>query len=404
MKASASWTLTVTVAIQALASAAVLAVPVLAPVMGPVYGMGAEVLGAYVSVLYVGAMAGSLMAGNWVARMGAIRASQWALVLCAAGLLASMSGSVPLAVAGAILIGPGYGPITPASSHLLVKTTPAHRMSLVFSIKQTGVPLGGVLAGVMAPWLEVMAGWRGALLGLGLACLACAAIAQPLRAGLDTDRGASRQGGSGGVRAPIRLIFAHRSLSLLALASLTFSALQLSVTAYMVTYLNTSLGYSLVQAGLMLSIAQVAGVVGRVVWGWCADRMGSAVMMLVVLAAVMTGAAWALALLPAGSGQGVLGIVLLVLGSAAIGWTGVYLAEVARQAPPGQAGLATGGTLTCTFLGVVLGPPLFGLAVTLTGSYRVAYLLIAVPALLSGVLLFMQRRHFRLPAARPGRR
>ncbi|WP_417276298.1 hypothetical protein [Castellaniella sp.] len=43
---------------------------------------------------------------------------------------------------GALLIGLGYGPITPA-----------HRMSFVFSIKQTGVPLGGVLAGLVVPGL-----------------------------------------------------------------------------------------------------------------------------------------------------------------------------------------------------------------------------------------------------------
>ncbi len=404
MRASASWTLAITLAIQSLVSAAVLIVPVLATVIGPVYGVSAEWLGAYVALVYCGAMVGSLLAGDWIARLGAIRASQLGMLLCAVGLLLSLAGWLPLMIAGAALIGIGYGPITPASSHLLVKTAPAHRMSLVFSIKQTGVPLGGVLAGLLAPWLEAWLGWRGALAGFALATLACIALAQGLRRDLDVDRQPLRRSGGGKLREPLRLILSQRSLALLAWVSLTFSAVQLSVSAYTVTYLHDNLGYTLVMAGLMMSIAQGAGVIGRIVWGWIADRLGSAVTALIALAVAMAGSSWALAVLPAGSHPWLLGGVLFALGAAAIGWNGVYLAEVARQAPPGQAGLATGGTLTCTFLGVVLGPPLFGLVVSLSGSYRIAFFLIVLPALLSALLLYWQRGQFRLARRPPVRR
>ena len=49
-------------------------------------------------------------------------------------------------------------------------------------------------------------------------------------------------------------------------------------------------------------------------------------------------------------------------GATAIGWNGVQLAEVARHAPPGEAGAMTGATGFVTFSGVVVGPPLFALA------------------------------------------
>src|SRR3546814_20024698 len=89
-------------------------------------------------------MASSLLAGGFVRRFGAIRASQIGLLLCAAGVAISVLPS-PISMAiGAVLIGLGYGPITPASSHLLARSTPAHRLSFVFSVTQTGVPLGVV--------------------------------------------------------------------------------------------------------------------------------------------------------------------------------------------------------------------------------------------------------------------
>src|SRR5690606_15909389 len=104
----------------------------------------------------------------------AIRASQAGLLLCAAGVSLCTVESLFTMGLGALLIGLGYGPITPASSHLLARTTPAHRMSFVFSIKQTGVPLGGALAGIVVPNLAALAGWQWAFLAVALASALCA--------------------------------------------------------------------------------------------------------------------------------------------------------------------------------------------------------------------------------------
>ncbi|MFM8574615.1 MAG: MFS transporter, partial [Limnohabitans sp.] len=84
--------------------------------------------------------------------------------------------------------------------------------------------------------------------------------------------------------------------------------------------------------------------------------------------------------------------ILVVFGASAIGWNGVYLAEVARRAPAGQASLATGGTLAFTFLGVVIGPPVFGLLATLCGTYRAGFIALMAVASLCGLLLFRLRR------------
>ena len=54
-------------------------------------------------------------------------------------------------------------------------------MSLVFSIKQTGVPLGAGLAGAIVPGLQILAGWQAALLAVAAANLVCAIVSQPLR-------------------------------------------------------------------------------------------------------------------------------------------------------------------------------------------------------------------------------
>jgi MFS family permease len=384
--------LAVTLSIQAMVSMALLTLPVMAPVVGNALGVSSVYVGIYIALVYAGAMLASLSAGAAVARYGAIRVSQAGLLLCALGLALCAVNSVPVIALGAVLIGMGYGPVTPASSHLLARTTPAKSMSLVFSLKQTGVPLGGVLAGAVVPGLLLVTGWQGALLVVALLCLVCAVMAQPLRHDLDSDRDAQRPLLLGNLAQPIRLVLSHRALTMLAACSFFFSATQLSLVTYLVTYLYDSLAYGLVAAGFALSVSQFAGIGGRVFWGYVADRYLGARRMLAVLAGLMALSCVATAFLSSAMPTFLLLGILALFGASAIGWNGVYLAEVARQAPKGQASLATGGTLAVTFLGVVLGPPVFGALSGLFGSYRAGYAALAVPTLVCCVMLARQNK------------
>jgi predicted MFS family arabinose efflux permease len=347
--------------------------------MAQVLGVSPSLVGVFVAAVYVGAIVASTLAGPLVLRFGSLRVSQWGLLGCAAGMaLLAAKPSIPTALVGAVLTGLGYGPITPASSHVLARTTPANRVSLVFSVKQTGVPLGGVMAGAFVPPLVVWGGVNAALWTVSLACLACALIAQPLRAELDADRDPSQPVRAANLAAPIALVARHPQLAPLSAYSFVFSAMQMCLSAYLVTYLNTAVGYTLIAAGAALSIAQVGGVVGRVLWGWMADRWLGAGRMLALLAGLMAVCAAGVAALQAGMPRALVLALMMVFGASATGWNGVYLAEVARRAPVGQAGIATGGSLAITFLGVVLGPVVFGALAGAAGSYRAGYIALAL--------------------------
>jgi len=384
--------LLITLVIQAMVAMALLTLPVMAPVVGQALAVSPALVGVYVAVTYAGAMAASLMGGDLVRRIGAIRVSQWGLVLCACGLLLCAVPWLPVMALGAVLIGLGYGPITPASSHVLARTTPMHRMSLVFSIKQTGVPVGSMLAGAIVPPLLLDWSWQASLGAVALVCLLCAVLAQPLRRAMDADRNATHPVHLGSLVRPIRLVLAHRSLRTMALCSFMLSMVQLSLTTYLVTYLNQELAIGLVAAGLALSVAQMGGIGGRIVWGYVADRGLGASRTLMLLAALMVISALATASITRETPQTGLLLILLVFGASAIGWNGVYLAEVARRAPEGMASVATGGTLAFTFLGVVIGPPLFGLLATVFGTYRAGFLALMGVSCVCGLLLYRLRR------------
>jgi len=397
---SAWWSLTVTTAIQAMVSMALLTLPAMAPAVARALAVPSTLVGAYVALCYFAAMLSSLVGGTLVRRLGAIRVSQLGLGLCAVGLALCALPWLPAVALGALCIGAGYGPITPASSHLLALTTPAHRMSLVFSIKQTGVPAGGMLAGALVPGLSLWLGWQGTLLAVAGVCALCAALAQPLRAALDADRQPAQPLALQALFKPIGMVLGHPSLRALAACSFLFSAVQVSTTAYMVTYLNESLGMTLLAAGAALSVSQLAGVVGRIAWGAVADRgLGPRNTLMLLATLMMVGSVLTALLQPQWPTLLIWAIVAL-LGASAIGWNGVYLATVARQAPPGQAGVATGGTLLFTFMGVVCGSPAFGALAGASGSYRIAFAALALPAALAlGLLVWRAAQARREPAA-----
>lgn len=379
--------LTVTLAIQAMVSMAMLTVPAIAPAFADRLGLPVSLLGVYVALLYIGAMTASLLSGPMVRRYGAIRVSQAGLILCSLGLGLVMLPVTPLVILGALLIGLGYGPITPASSHLLARNTPAHRAGLVFSIKQTGVPLGGILAGVVAPSLALGSGIEAAIAAVIGLCLLSAWAAQPLRREHDADRQADTALRLNGVLRPLRMVLSHQALRRLCGTSFVFSGVQLCLAGYLVTYLHTERDYSLIQAGVALSVAQVGGVIGRIIWGHIADRFLGATLTLITLSLMMAGSAAATGLIT-GNAPVVLVLILVSLfGASATGWNGVYLASVAKLAPEGMAGVATGGALTVTFLGTLLLPLMFGLLSEAAGSLGSGYVLLALPILLCSLVL-----------------
>ncbi|MSQ49539.1 MAG: MFS transporter [Betaproteobacteria bacterium] len=381
--------LAVTFVVQTLVALAVYCAPVMAPVAGPALGYSASAVGYYIAVLYLGSMIGSAAAGGWVARFGPIRASQAGLALCLAGLGLTATAWPPLVLLGGFVVGLGYGPTTPASSVILVRAAPPASFSLVFSIKQTGVPAGGVLAGLLAPLLILAFGWQWGAVAIGVACLALALIIDPVRTRYDINLNPRAPVSLRSAFAPVRMVLDDERLRQMCILGFVYGGVQITLVTYLVTFLVESFALSLVLAGLVMAASQVASVIGRVLWGVLADRALSRRTMLGLLGLGMGVSALAALSAEPGWSQEALFVYAAVFGATAVGWNGVWLAEIARLAP-GRASEATGGCLFYTFLGVVVTPPIFNAVLASTGTYAAAYAVFAVPALAVGAWMLIK--------------
>lgn len=373
-------TLPMTMAIQAAASAAAIAPAVAAPQLIEELGLGTAAVGVYVAILYLSAAVTSQWSAALVKRWGPIRCSQIGLALCALGLGLVGVPNIGLAIVGAVVLGAGYGPITPASSEMLIRTTAPARVALVFSIKQTGVPIGGIVAGLTIPFVLESTGLAWALGQVALMCVLSAMSAQLLRIRLDSSRDRSSHLPTPAHMAdPIRFVWSNQTLRRLALCTLVFSTVQLSLTSYTVSFLTGELRWGLIAAGAALSVSQVAGVIGRILWGAVADRWHASLQTLLGLAAATALAGLAMSLLNPGTPHAWAVLLLAAYGGTAMGWNGVYLSIVARLVPSERAAMATAGSLFFTYMGIVVGVPVFGMVSSAIGSLGLGFALLAIP-------------------------
>ncbi|MFN4091107.1 MAG: MFS transporter, partial [Alphaproteobacteria bacterium] len=329
----------------------------------------------------------TLGCSGFILRYGAIRMTQVGMASLALGLAGAATGFLPLFALAALAVGLGSAVSTPSSSHLLVRYATPRQGPLVFSIKQTGVPLGLMLAGVLAPFLVVVAGWRGSLLAMAAICLAVALPLQLLRAGYDGDRNPAQPLSVLDVKTTVRDVLARPDLRTLGMAAFAFVGLQSVFSAFIVLYLVDGLSYSLGQAGWVFSMAMAGAVPARIFWGWIAGRFVEPHRLLAALGVLMAVAAGLTAVLAPGWHLAAVTAVAVLFSATAVSWHGVLIAEVARLAPPGRVGAMTGGVLAFGDAAALVLPLLFSGLLVATGSYGIGFAVAGVPALAIAVYL-----------------
>ena len=375
-----------TLAVQGLGTLAVVILPAVAPTVARDLGVPTSAIGYQVAIEYLAAVLASLLAGAAVATFGPCRTGQISMLLTAGGCVVASISLLPAVVAGSVFIGSGYGLINPASSELLIRHGPPNRRNFIFSLKQTGVPLGGVAAGLLGPRVALTLGWSAALWMTAAACLLLAALSQRGRAELDRDRAGSRKVVLEAFRA-LGMVIRTPALRALALSSFCFSLVQLCTVTFLVALLVEDLRFDLVSAGMVLASVQVAGAVGRILWGLVADAVRDGLGVLLGLGLLMAAASAAIAEFAAGGPRALTVSIFALLGLSAASWNGLYLSEVARQSPAREVGATTGAAMFFTFTGVVFGPALFSAVHGAVGSYVRSYGLLVGVALAGAMMV-----------------
>lgn len=384
----------VTLGMQTISAFLIRMLPVIAPELTAAAGVAPHEVGMLAGVVSAGTMFflvfGSLVITCW----GPVRSLQAGSLVAGMGALAALTANWWLLLFAAFLLGVGYGPSPPAGSEILARSAPQRHRSLIMSVKQSGVPLGGVIAGLLMPAVTLLAGWRMAILTAVFIAVAAALVAQPWRKTLDTERDTTKSLSLRAVfspanfMAPFRILRHVPGMSSLTFSAFCFSCVQGCLLAFFVTHLTVDLRLSLPEAGAAFAAMQVSGTAGRIIMGWLADRLGgqrtlfllsfcSAAMVIVISRISPEWPFWLVTL------------AAFLVGITSVSWNGVFLAEVARIAPSGRVADATSGLTLFNFAAYALAPVAFTFLIPFVGSYSGGFAALAVIALLAAPPLWL---------------
>ena len=149
---------------------------------------------------------------------------------------------------------------------------------------------------------------------------------------------------------------------------------QAAVLSYLPIFSIQVLGFDKIGAGLLVACSQAGGAVARLALGAASDRwlVGRRTVWLAVTGALGAGLFAVYAVWPV-SAPAIAGALAFATGVGAYGWVGVFFVISAEAGGPRQAGLLTGVAYASIVVGLLVGPPAFGLLLEGSDSYAAAW-------------------------------
>ena len=351
--------------------------------------------------IYLSGLLFSLPGGRLADRLGVRPAFLGGLALGAAGLLAAALAPGFLAFLACLFVaGAGWSVVNPTLGKAIMDVFPVRERGIAMGVKQMGLTLGGVVSALALPAIAAALGWRYAIGACALVVALPVALGwRPLGAFRAGARPASPAAGDAAgsswwwARRPALVVFFATGFVL--------GMVQAAVLSYLPLFTIQALGFDKIGAGLLVAASQAGGAVSRLALGAASDRWLTArrSMWLTFTGAVGAAIFAVYAVWPATAPLSA-ALLAFATGVGAYGWVGIFFVISAEAGGPRQAGLLSGVAFASIVLGLLVGPPVFGLLLEASNSYAVAWAvfaalsaLVAIISLAAGPSIDRESRH-----------
>ena len=336
--------------------------------------------GAISTVTFGSAALSALLLGGPSSRFGARTAMVAVSVGSIAGLaVLALAESYAVVVVAGLLSGAAQALSNPATNRM-VAGLPVQQRGALVGWKQSGVQAAQLVAGLAAPLIAAVAGWRWAVAAgvvLGILGVVSALATRPAA---QIERTSGRAKESTGPVSVTRLT-----------AYTFFIGFGLQATnAHLPLFAHVDLGLGLRPAGLIAALVGLVGLLSRIWWGRRADtdsRQASTLLTLAVGAALGVVLVMTSALV----GSWLVWVGAAVFGAAALASNAVTMVVLIRTVPAASLGAATAFLATGMYLGFGSGPLAFGLTLDLGAGFGVAWL-VPLTAFVAAALISLPHR------------
>lgn len=356
-------------------AAVLIGLPVLAPALRDAYGLSLFQVGIVLDSVWIGPIVTLLPWGVLADRVGERLVLTAGLGCCGAALVgAAYAGSFTQLILLLALAGAAGASVNSASGRAVMQWFPASQRGLALGVRQTAIPLGGLISALSLPAL----GLRSAFLLLATLAFAGAVFG----AAVIREREAAED-----VLEPsgLRVTLRDGRLWWLCGGSSLYLVAQVVVTGFVVLFLHDERGFSAGEAAGVLAVIQALATVLRIGTGRWSDVIGSRLRPL-RLVGVVSSLTLAVAAAALDAPVGVLVPAFVLAGGFAMSWNGLSFTAAAELAGRGRSGAAIGMQQTSLSVAGAVVPPAFAALVAAT-SWRTGFALAAVFPLVGVQLL-----------------
>ena len=352
---------------------------VAAPALARAWGVAPPALSPVFMAAPAGMLVGALAMGRLADRMGRRLPIIAATLLFAVGTsLTPFAPNLTAMAALRFVTGIGLGGVLPNLVSLVTEFAPPRLRATLTTLTFSSLPLGSMLAALLARYLIPVYGWPSLFYLGGAAPAAIAAVAflrLPESPSFLAWRNRPAIGETARPAALVCLVGPGRTWTTALLVLVTaFNLFMLYFTLNWLPTLLTLTGLSNERALLATVLVNTSGCVGAVTWGRLMDRAGA----LPVMATVGVLASLGMALLSVGHVHPVLLVAALVVsGMSVLGAVPGLYAVIASVYPTPMRSTGVGAVLGAGRLGSVLGPAAGGLLLTLGWSISTIFLVVA---------------------------
>jgi nitrate/nitrite transporter NarK len=360
--------------------------PVIVPQLREEYDLSLAQIGVLLAASWVGTTLTLLPWGLAADRFGeraALTAGMLGSALFLVGAAFASSYEELLVLLG--LAGAAGAAVNSASGRAVMHWFAADERGFALGVRQTAIPLGGLIGALVLPPLTDAGGTETAFLFLAALILIGGLVGAVVLRG--------REAADGIEPASVARTIGDGKLWRLSLGSGLYLYAQIAVLGFGVLFLVDEHGFSEQSAALVFAGTQVLGAAFRIGGGRWSDRMGARVVPLRRVGLAIVAAMLVTAVL-AGGPTWLLVPALILGGGLTMAWNGLSFTAAAELAGAVRTGAAIGVQQTVLAASGVVAPLLFAASVE-QGSWTLAWAAAALVPLVGWGLLgaLSERRH-----------